>query len=125
MVHEESQIPATEVTHRQGNLVRASPKCALVNKLIIYITMFKEKAPIYKLSRSKAPKHSKFAIIDMWEIVVIVWMSQHSLSSLVKIIWNLPLLSSVFFRILQMLANFIKIRGYLRHKRCLFGYCNI
>ena len=38
-----------EVKHRHGNSV------AHVNKSNMYIIMRKEKAPIYKLSRSKAP----------------------------------------------------------------------
>ena len=29
--------------------------------------MLKKKAPIYKLSRSKAPKHSSFSVADIWE----------------------------------------------------------
>ena len=39
----------------------ASLQYARVNKLIIYITMHKQKAPIYKLSRSKAPKQQILA----------------------------------------------------------------
>ena len=33
----------------------------------LYIIMRKEKAPIYKSSRSTWSKHSKFAITDVWE----------------------------------------------------------
>ena len=45
----------SEVKHRHGNSV-ASLNCAPINKSIIYIMARKEKAPIYKLFRSKAPK---------------------------------------------------------------------
>ena len=46
-----------EVKHRHGNSV-ASLERARVNQSIIYIIM-RKKAPIYKLSRSKAPKTQK------------------------------------------------------------------
>ena len=42
------------VKHRHDNSV-ANPKCAHVNRSIVYNMMRKEKAPIHKLSRSKAP----------------------------------------------------------------------
>ena len=60
----EESDTASELEHRHGNSV-VGFECARLNRSIII--MQKEKAPIYKLSRSKAPKHSKFAITDMQE----------------------------------------------------------
>ena len=60
----EESDTASELEHRHGNSV-VGFECARLNRSIII--MQKEKAPIYKLSRSKAPKHSKFAITDMHE----------------------------------------------------------
>ena len=48
----EESDAVSEVKHRHGNSV------ASINMSIIYITMCKNKEPIHKLSRSKAPKHS-------------------------------------------------------------------
>ena len=45
----------SEVTHKHDKSA-ASLECTRVNKSIIYIIMRKEKATIYNLSRSKAPK---------------------------------------------------------------------
>ena len=66
MINEESDA-VSEDKHRHGNPV-TSLKCAPVNQLIIYITMHKQKASIYKLSRSKALKHGKFRLTDIQEI---------------------------------------------------------
>ena len=44
-----------EVKHRHGSSV-ASLECTRATNSSIYIIMRKEKAPIYKLSRRKAPK---------------------------------------------------------------------
>ena len=38
-----------------------------VNKLITYITLHKQKTPIYEVSHSKAPKHGKFRLSDVRE----------------------------------------------------------
>ena len=51
----EESDAVSEFKHRDNKPV-ASLKCARVKKSIIYIVMRKEKATIYKLSRSKAPK---------------------------------------------------------------------
>ena len=40
--------------------------------------MHKQKAPIYKLSRNKAPKHSKFRATDIREKPVNFFMAPHS-----------------------------------------------
>ena len=56
----------SEKEHKHGNLV-ASFECARVDKLIIYISMCMEKAPIYKLSHNSVPKHSIFRLTDMRE----------------------------------------------------------
>ena len=53
----ESDIES-EVEHRHGNSV-ASLQYARVNKLIISITLHKQKAPINRLSRRKAFKAPK------------------------------------------------------------------
>ena len=42
----------SEVEHRHNNPA-AHFECVLINKSIIYVTMYKQKALIYKLSRSK------------------------------------------------------------------------
>ena len=54
----------SEVRHRHGNSVTIL-QCARINKSIIYVC--KQKAPIYKLSLSKAPKPSKFRVTDIQE----------------------------------------------------------
>ena len=54
----EKSYAVSEVKHRHGNSVE-SLQCARVDKLIIYVTMHKQKAPIYKLSRSKVPTTQK------------------------------------------------------------------
>ena len=55
----------------------ASLQRARVNKLIIYFTVHKQKAPINKLSRSNAPKRSKFKLTDIREKPVDFFMVPH------------------------------------------------
>ena len=67
MAREETRKNDTvsEIEHQNGNSA-AIPKCASVIMSSIYRTMYKEKAPIYKSSHSKAPKKNrKIAITDM------------------------------------------------------------
>ena len=47
-----------------SDMARASPQCVHVIKLIIhvYITMHKQKTPIYKLSSSKETKNGTFRL---------------------------------------------------------------
>ena len=56
----------SKVKHRRSNSV-ASLQRAHINKLFIYVPMRKHKAPIYKLSRSKASKYGKFRLTDIRE----------------------------------------------------------
>ena len=72
----EENDAVSEVKHRHGNSV-ARLQCVRVNKLIIYITMHKQKAPIYMLSHSKAPKHSKFRLTNIQEKPVDFFMVPH------------------------------------------------
>ena len=51
----------SELKHRHANSV-ASVQCARVNKLIIYITMHKQKPLIYKLSRRKTPNKANLGL---------------------------------------------------------------
>ena len=56
----EESYAVSDVKHRHSNSVANL-------MLITYITMHKQKALVYKLSRSKAPKHSKFRLTDIRE----------------------------------------------------------
>ena len=57
----EENVAVFAVKHRHGNVVTS----LLVN--YVYITMHKQRAPIYMLSRSKAPKRSKLTLTDIRE----------------------------------------------------------
>ena len=52
------------MNHRHGNSV-ASLQFWRMIKLIIYLTMHKQKSPIYNLFRSKAAKPGKFRLTDI------------------------------------------------------------
>ena len=62
----EESDAVSQVKHRHGNSVASLP-CAHANKFIIYITIHKLKAHIYKLTSIKAPKHSRFRLTDTRE----------------------------------------------------------
>ena len=65
----------SEVNHRHDNSV------ANLQRAPVNIIMKKQGAPIYKLSRSKAPKHRKFRLTDAQEKPADLFAAQHGVDT--------------------------------------------